>query len=95
MAPIICLCKFALFAHVRLDVVVVRTVALKCCTIQLLLCRGVCNRDKQTCALLKALAIEIYCTILGNKSVHMATGSYYTGTGHKCVANLRYALVGD
>ena len=59
---------------------VMTSVAVECSLVECLLSRWVSHRDDKACALLQALAIQIYCTILGYKPVDVVTSSYNTST---------------
>ena len=70
--------KKCLFLHIAFNIVVVATVAVECCLVQSLLCRGVSNRDDKASTLLQALAVQINSTILGYEPVDVVTGGYHT-----------------
>ena len=59
---------------------VMTTVAVERCLVKCLLSRWVSHRDNQAGTLLQALAIQIYCTILGYKPVNVVTGCNNAGT---------------
>ena len=80
--------KKFLFLHIAFNIVVVRAVAVERCLVQCLLSRWVGYRDNQASALLKALAVEVYCAILSNKPVDVVTGSNNTCTLGKGICNL-------
>ena len=84
-----------LLLHIALNIMVVRAIAVEGSLVESLLCRWVSHRDDEASALLKALAIQVYCTILGYEPVDVVTGCNNTSTLGEDIRNLRYTLVGD